>query len=85
MEEMTRVMVENPGKTLAFFIRLKVNQGNTGEEILPVIWQDNYFSLLPGEKRELTATYNAASLGGRKPVVELEGWNVTPNTAPARD
>ena len=27
-QEITRVTVENPGKTLAFFVRLKVNQGN---------------------------------------------------------
>ena len=82
-QEVTRVMVENPGTSLAFFIHLKVNQGENGEEILPVIWQDNYFSLLPGEKREVTATYSAAYLRGKKPVVELEGWNVTPHTAVA--
>jgi exo-1,4-beta-D-glucosaminidase len=83
--EVTRVMIENPGATLAFFIRLKVNQEKNGEEILPVIWQDNYFSLLPGEKREVLATYTAASVRGAKPVVELEGWNVTSRTAPGAD
>jgi exo-1,4-beta-D-glucosaminidase len=77
-EEVTRVTIENPGKTLAFFVHLKVNQGERGEEILPVIWQDNYFSLLPGEKREISATYAAGQLQGAKPVVELNGWNVTP-------
>ena len=51
-EDITRVTIENPGKSLAFFVHLKVNQAD-GEEILPVIWEDNYFSLLPGEKREL--------------------------------
>jgi exo-1,4-beta-D-glucosaminidase len=75
-ESMTHVTVENPSKTLAFFIRLKVNTGAGGEEILPVIWEDNYFSLLPGEKREITATYRGAALGGAKPSVEVSGWNV---------
>ena len=51
--------LENPSKSLAFFVRLKVNKGKGGDEILPVIWQDNYVSLLPGEKREITATYRA--------------------------
>jgi exo-1,4-beta-D-glucosaminidase len=74
-ESITRVTVENPSKTLAFFLRLKVNKGARGEEILPVIWEDNYFSLLPGEKREVTATYRTA-LGGAKPDVEVSGWNV---------
>jgi len=72
-EAVTHVTLENPSKSLAFFVRLKVDKGT--EEILPVIWQDNYFSLLPGEKRELTATYRAAELGTAKPVVEVSGWN----------
>ena len=74
-EAVTQVTLENPSKSLAFFVRLKVNKAS-GEEILPVIWQDNYVSLLPGEKRELTATYRSAELGTPKPVVEVSGWNV---------
>jgi exo-1,4-beta-D-glucosaminidase len=73
---LTRVTVENPNRSLAFAVRLKVNRSTDGEEILPVLWQDNYFSLLPGEKREVTATYSANDLGKATPVVEVEGWNV---------
>jgi len=40
-----------------------------------VVWQDNYISLLPGEKREVTATYRLIDLGNAKPSVELHGWN----------
>jgi exo-1,4-beta-D-glucosaminidase len=68
--------VENPSKTVAFFVRLKLDKGKGGEEILPVVWQDNYISLLPGEKREITATYRASSMGAAKPEVEVNGWNV---------
>jgi len=75
-ESTTRVTVENPNKAPAFFIRLKVNKGEKGEEILPVIWEDNYFSLLPGEKREVSATYRSSALGTAKPTVEVAGWNV---------
>jgi exo-1,4-beta-D-glucosaminidase len=75
-EGKTRVTIENPSKTLAFFVRLKVNKSSDGEEILPVVWEDNYFSLLPGEKREITAAYRASDLGDAKPVVEVGGWNV---------
>jgi exo-1,4-beta-D-glucosaminidase len=57
-------------------VRLKVNKGAGGEEILPVIWEDNYFSLLPGEKREVTATYRTSELGAATPKVEVSGWNV---------
>ena len=74
-DEVTRIMVENPTKSLAFFVRLKVDKGKGGDEILPVLWQDNYISLLPGEKREITASYRAAELGSAAPFVEVKGWN----------
>jgi exo-1,4-beta-D-glucosaminidase len=73
--EITHVAIENPSNSLAFFVRLKLKKGATGSEILPVLWQDNYVSLLPGEKRELTAEYRASELGTEKPVLEVKGWN----------
>jgi exo-1,4-beta-D-glucosaminidase len=75
-DSVTRVLVENPSKHLAFFVRLKVDKGDNGEEILPVVWQDNYISLLPGEKRDITATYRTSGLGSAKAAVEVSGWNV---------
>src|SRR5579864_2005831 len=74
-EEITHVILQNLSKSLAFFVHLKVDKGVKGEEILPVIWEDNYFSLMPGEKREVTATYRASELGTAKPTVEITGWN----------
>jgi exo-1,4-beta-D-glucosaminidase len=76
IDEITHVILQNPSKNLAFFVRLKVDKGVKGEEILPVVWEDNYISLLPGEKREVTATYRASELGATKPTVEVTGWNV---------
>jgi exo-1,4-beta-D-glucosaminidase len=75
-DAVTHVTLANPSKNLAFFVRLKVARGPKGEEILPVIWEDNYVSLLPGEKREITATYRAKELERMKPSVEVSGWNV---------
>jgi exo-1,4-beta-D-glucosaminidase len=75
-ETFTHVMIENPTKSLAFFVRLKVSKGSGGDEILPVFWQDNYVSLLPGEKREITASYRTSGLGGSKPEVQVTGWNL---------
>jgi len=75
-DAVTHVTIENPSKSLAFFVRLKVDKGPRGEEILPVVWEDNYVSLLPGEKREISATYRASELGAAKPSVEVSGWNV---------
>jgi exo-1,4-beta-D-glucosaminidase len=75
-ESITHVTLENPGKSLAFFVRLKVDKGKGGEEILPVLWEDNYISLLPGEKREVSASYRTSQLGALKPVVEVSGTNL---------
>jgi exo-1,4-beta-D-glucosaminidase len=75
-QSITRVVLENPSKSVAFFVRLKVNKGKGGEEVLPAVWQDNYVSLLPGEKREISAMYRIADLAGTKPDVEVHGWNV---------
>jgi exo-1,4-beta-D-glucosaminidase len=80
-EGVTHVTIENPSKSLAFFIHLQVKNMNiTGDrdsEILPVIWEDNYFSLLPGEKRAVSATYPALP-AGPQPMVQVGGWNVIP-------
>jgi exo-1,4-beta-D-glucosaminidase len=72
----THVTLENPSKHLAFFVRLKLDNSESGEEILPVIWEDNYISLLPGEKREITASYRTGELGTGRPKIEVSGWNV---------
>jgi exo-1,4-beta-D-glucosaminidase len=74
-QEVTHVTVRNPSNSLAFFIRLKLNKGANGEEVLPILWQDNYFSLLPGEKREITAIYQAKQLGSANPIVTAKAKN----------
>jgi exo-1,4-beta-D-glucosaminidase len=76
-----RVTLKNPTKAIAFFLRLQLT-GRGGEEALPVLWEDNYVSLLPGETRVLTATYNVRDLRGVSPHVVVTGWNVHRVVAP---
>jgi exo-1,4-beta-D-glucosaminidase len=71
-----RVTLRNPATALAFMVRLRLTQGKGGEDLTPVFWDDNYVSLLPGEERTLTVRYEAQSLQGKQPVVEVGGWNV---------
>ena len=47
-----------------------------GTESLPVLWEDNYLSLLPGETRVVTANYRVRDLGGAPRRVVMTGWNV---------
>ena len=79
-----RVRLENPGPTLAFFVHLAVRKGAGGEEVLPVLWEDNDVTLLPGETRELAASYAARDLAGAEPVVTIDGWNVPETTSPGK-
>jgi exo-1,4-beta-D-glucosaminidase len=72
-DEIRHVTVENTGTSLAFFVRLSVSAA--GREIAPVIWEDNYFELMPGEKRTVTATYHKKDAGGAA-TVKVDGWNV---------
>ena len=76
-----RVTLKNTGKSIAFFLRLQLT-GKGGEEVLPVLWEDNYFSLLPGESRVLMVTYNPRDLHGGSPRVVVTGWNIHRTTAP---
>jgi exo-1,4-beta-D-glucosaminidase len=79
-EQVVRIALENPARSLGFLVRLKVTIGRGGEEVLPIFYQDNYFPLLPGEKKEVTATLAAREAQGPEPFVEVEGWNIVPKT-----
>ncbi|MGD0695721.1 MAG: sugar-binding domain-containing protein [Terriglobia bacterium] len=79
--EAALVTVQNASSHLAFFIHLQVKKGRGGDEVLPVLWEDNYFALLPGERRAITATYLDPHALGRNPVVEVDGWNVASQSA----
>jgi exo-1,4-beta-D-glucosaminidase len=74
------VQIKNPSKNLAFQVRLAIRKSGQEGEILPVFWEDNYISLMPGETREITAKYvpDAAVFGGVE--LRVSGWNVDPAT-----
>lgn len=67
-----KVTVKNPTKGLAFMNRLMVTKGENGEEVLPTIWSDNFFSLLPGEEKTLTAEFAELDLNGKTAIVVLD-------------
>ncbi|AHG93555.1 glycoside hydrolase family 2 sugar binding protein (plasmid) [Gemmatirosa kalamazoonensis] len=75
-DEDARVTLTNTSQAVAFFLRLQVT-GRGGEEALPVLWSDNYLSLLPGETRVVTASFHRRDLGGAAPRVVVGGWNVS--------
>ena len=79
-DKIAHVTLENPTDDLAFFIHVAVTKGSGGEDVLPILWDANYFSLLPGETKEVHATFAAKDLNGAVPAVKVEGWNILPVT-----
>jgi len=67
--------IENRSNTIAFFINLTMLNGN-GNQVYPIFWDDNYISLLPGEKRDIKCSVPKTSITGFKPELILSGWNV---------
>jgi exo-1,4-beta-D-glucosaminidase len=74
------VKVTNPSDAIAFMVHLRVIHGKDGEDLTPIFWDDNYFSLLPGESRTVSAKFERPSQDGPKPVLVIDGWNVAPST-----
>lgn len=72
------VTVSNPTDQLAFFIRVRLLLDSNGEELLPVYWSDNYFSLLPGDSKELTVELPQYAEFLQ---LSVDGRNITPTTA----
>lgn len=75
-EDAYTVVVQNPTDTPALAVRLKTMDADTGAQILPVYYSDNYFALMPGEKRTISLAADRR-FGGGQPRFEVEGWNVT--------
>ena len=70
------VTLTNTGQVPAVMLRLNL-KGDDGEQILPVIYSDNYLHLMPGESRTIDIEWKNEDARGCKPVVEISGMNVT--------
>ena len=71
-----KTTLKNDTSTPALIIRLKVNGNKTNNMILPVFYSDNYFSLMPGEEKEVTIRINNADTQGETPEVVISGFNI---------
>ena len=70
------VVIENTTKTPALMIRVNVVGQKDGIQILPMFYSDNYFSLLPGEKKEISLRWKDVDTRGEAPKVVISGYNV---------
>jgi exo-1,4-beta-D-glucosaminidase len=71
------ITVINTGKAVAFFVHLRVLKEKNGEDILPVIFSDNYISLAPGESRTIKCSYENNDAGSDNPFILITAWNLS--------
>ncbi len=86
-----RARLNNPTKHLAFMVYVSIKsvikkplvnsgmaEGSKDDEftVLPIFWNDNYISLLPGGTRTLKGHFYARDLKDGSPRLEVSGWNI---------
>ena len=69
-----KVNVTNQSTSVAFGIRIRLVDANTGKRILPIILEDNYFTLFGGESRELNIEYDKTFNPGVQPKILLKQY-----------
>lgn len=58
---------------VSFFNHVSLLDGRTKDRILPVFYQDNYFSVLPGATKKITIDYRSQK-NERSPMVSIEDY-----------
>ena len=75
-EHVVRVTLENPTDTVAFFVNLDVVRRESGDMIVPIFWDNNCFSLRPGERKTISGAFSSQDLAGEEPELVVSGWNL---------
>lgn len=71
-----RVRLTNRSKVPALLVRLNLTGKEDHRQILPVWYEDNYFSLLPGEEKTIRLHWYDRDTRGCRPEVVVSGYNV---------
>ena len=66
------ITLHNKSKVPAPFLRLNL-KGGDGEQILPVVYSDNYITLMPGEQKTVTIQWRKEDARGQLPNIEVTG------------
>ena len=75
--DMLDVTVSNPASSpgVAFAIRVQAVNARTGEQVLPAIMSDNYFSLTKGEAKTIAIQFEEKLLGNDKIKLLVQPYN----------
>jgi len=70
--------VKNTSNSVAFMIHPRLTKGPNGDDLVPIFWDDNYFSLLPGEEKTVSAHLAISDLAATDPALTIDGYNIAP-------
>jgi hypothetical protein len=73
-----KTQLHNVSAYPALMVRLKVVREKSADRILPAIYGDNYFTLMPGERRTVLTEVKHADTRGEKPRIVVGGFNLEP-------
>lgn len=68
---------------ISFFNRIKVFDKQTGQRILPVHYSDNYITLMPGDKREITLNFQS-DLPLEQVDIVVDSWTANRISVPVK-
>ena len=74
------VRVRNDGQNLAFLNWLRLQHADDSKPVRPAFYDDNFFTLLPGEERTVAISYTDPSPEPMKVKLVVDGWNIDPVT-----
>ena len=66
------ITLRNKSRFPAPFLRLNL-KGADGEQILPVVYSDNYITLMPGEQKTVTVSWNRQDAHGQDGHIDIIG------------
>lgn len=79
------ITLSNPSNYIAFFERVEVTNGKDGDEVLPIIYDDNYITVFPGETIHINSRFDRAVIHDKRgPWLKVEGYNTLKEIAPIR-
>jgi exo-1,4-beta-D-glucosaminidase len=76
------VHIENPSHALAFQVEVRGFTAD-GKPIIPLLWNDDFVELMPGEHRDLTAELPKTTAANQVSLI-VSGWNTNTLTVGAK-
>jgi exo-1,4-beta-D-glucosaminidase len=74
--------LKNTSNSIAFFERVEMAATPDGDELLPILYDDNYVTVFPGETAEIRGVVQRSA--GLASWIKLEGYNTSKQSVAIR-